>query len=1216
MFITKIKNLFLLNCLFFIVNSLDTTGKNNKFKIGVPSAFAVPSSQSHISYLFNNNNVFGSPTIRHEAYKALSGETVRLECPQPNPTWFYRRLNNNVEDLIVTRHGIINADYKYKIMCHVTLKHQVIIINSIDFDEEGLYTCLYTDSSESSALSNDEMQSPKQYRHVFNVTVYTLISSLSMSVEPIKLQKQSLLKEILSIKQNGQKQSTEQYELLDSALTVRENEEFFINCNVESSRPAADVTFIIGNSEFKQQPANNDKIVNNHLSSVYVLSDESSSVGVSSSLSIVSSLTNVVMNNDQTFKTVQTTRIKANQQDHGKVLLCKAENGFSSQKWENKKLLNVLFAPICQDPPNFTYYIGINQTLDVECRILNANPNHVTYEWDLANINHGINGHPVLPLANLNSLFGMSLNLKGNPKKLNQAENDQVVKENKDILDERLNRRFKWRPNSINDFGTVKCKATNEIGSTECSYELKLGGIPNPPTDCTRIIKNSSAIISCQVGFHQGDPDIYCYLLRKSENGVYKEHTRNRESCSFIVNDVDVKKLNEFWIYSSNKHGHNKDSGVYLTIGQVEKQAAKHLTSNKPFMAVVGFIGLSVFIFLACCFCFKIRKGFSDESDDSVVDSDAYHTRGSSQLSSNGFISGKKLQQNTNGISSKMIKGVKIGNQERDNGSDSKDSKYAKPIILGNGAFTYTEPYSYTCDDIKNDFYSESLTKRLENEEKKNNSNKKQSFTSLFKKSPLHQSQNPNYFEKGPLKKERHVYNFSSNNSNKFTSSLQRTNNYQANKLDNSRLKNSISFTKNNLTNSPSEDMITMSRSFSINSGSGATSEDHDNKCLKELEPLFLNNNKNELTNLSKSGLLTTAIHSFNKATLKKKKSSSITPSSASSLSSSLNSINEVRSNKMVTFGNKKNKTNNAARTSSGNSSRTSGSSVKLTHLQLLNTIKKNNQQPEHNSIRALNMTSTTNTTVTTTASSVSSSTSPTTSSANQDEDNNVNLEYTNDHQLTVRDQSFGQNIYSQPCINNNRQSCNLSTFSPRQQQTQHIETTFRTPRCFVNQDNNKYENSKCPLLPSVKPLAISLLESSGSFTNGFSITNDKISDSLEAKFLNKLCEEIEVSLNVDCECADDYSSNDFSGDYSFDHDMKLSPMPAVRYNNNNFSNGSNNTARSYLNGNLSKNVVNCKTKKILNKDSHDNGQKPNSATASTSSSSADNSKSHLGVLV
>lgn len=120
-----------------------------------------------------------------------------MECPQPNPTWFFRRVNNNnllnrlttdtskgSEDLIVTRHGIINADYKYKIMCHMTLKHKVIIVNNIDFDEEGLYTCLYTLPSETQSNSfypktNDLISSDNfnanlmQYRHVFNVTVYS-----------------------------------------------------------------------------------------------------------------------------------------------------------------------------------------------------------------------------------------------------------------------------------------------------------------------------------------------------------------------------------------------------------------------------------------------------------------------------------------------------------------------------------------------------------------------------------------------------------------------------------------------------------------------------------------------------------------------------------------------------------------------------------------------------------------------------------------------------------------------------------------------------------------------------------------------------------------------------------------------------------------------------------------------------------------------------------
>ena len=164
-----------------------------------------------------------------------------------------------------------------------------------------------------------------------------------MTLKPITMKPQSLLQEALSKKKPQQDTQNEQYELIESSLTVRENEEFFMNCNVESSRPAAEVKFTIGNLPDHGSNIVSDTIINNHLSSIYVLSGSAMSASsLISPRSVVSSFTNIIKNNDQTFKTVHTSRIKVNQEDHGKVIACKAENGFSSQKWENKKLLNVL----------------------------------------------------------------------------------------------------------------------------------------------------------------------------------------------------------------------------------------------------------------------------------------------------------------------------------------------------------------------------------------------------------------------------------------------------------------------------------------------------------------------------------------------------------------------------------------------------------------------------------------------------------------------------------------------------------------------------------------------------------------------------------------------------------------------------------------------------------------------------------------------------------
>ncbi len=114
-----------------------------------------------------------------------------------------------------------------------------------------------------------------------------------------------------------------------------------------------------------------------------------------------------------------------------------------------------------------------------------------------------------MPRSNDKNMFGTNSFRKANDDGKRKQEKQHVFDLKPEIgatpatptID--ANSRFKWRPTNMRDFGLVKCKATNEIGSTECTYELKLGGVPNPPTECTHVLKNTSAIISCQVGFHQ-----------------------------------------------------------------------------------------------------------------------------------------------------------------------------------------------------------------------------------------------------------------------------------------------------------------------------------------------------------------------------------------------------------------------------------------------------------------------------------------------------------------------------------------------------------------------------------------------------------------------------------------------------------------------------------------------------------------------------------------
>jgi hypothetical protein len=76
-------------------------------------------------------------------------------------------------------------------------------------------------------------------------------------------------------------------------------------------------------------------------------------------------------------------------------------------------------------------------------------------------------------------------------------QQDHVKPKFTELHNEGFASRFKWRPSGMSDFGDVVCKASNEIGTTDCVYEIRLGGVPNPPSDCTHVVKNTSAIISC-----------------------------------------------------------------------------------------------------------------------------------------------------------------------------------------------------------------------------------------------------------------------------------------------------------------------------------------------------------------------------------------------------------------------------------------------------------------------------------------------------------------------------------------------------------------------------------------------------------------------------------------------------------------------------------------------------------------------------------------------
>ncbi len=282
-----------------------------------------------------------------------------------------------------------------------------------------------------------------------------------------------------------------------------------------------------------------------------------------------------VPNPDLTMKTIAVAKLSVTRYDNQKSVICIAENTALSEKWESKKTLNVLYAPLCSPYQKKTHFTGINQTVELECRMTDANPQYLNFKWLFAN------NHVHKDVSQSNGFIS----------------------------------RVKFTPKGKADFGQIKCVASNGLSSGECQMQLALGGTPNPPHDCYHRENNKTIIIECLPGFDQGDPEVYFYLLKKKSNDVLVEYARKRDSCSFLISNLILEEhLNEFYIYSSNKYGNNREEATKIVIENKEflAKASKKLqiendekSKRQKLMAAaiaggVIFFGLFCFMLIRC----------------------------------------------------------------------------------------------------------------------------------------------------------------------------------------------------------------------------------------------------------------------------------------------------------------------------------------------------------------------------------------------------------------------------------------------------------------------------------------------------------------------------------------------------------------------------------------------------------------------------------------
>lgn len=125
-----------------------------------------------------------------------------------------------------------------------------------------------------------------------------------------------------------------------NTVSIKENDELVITCIVNSSKPAANLSIWILKRKNGKNQFHDDENLKSNNNEVDSPNDDYFDVNDSKQLDIIDSY--VVNNKDLTLKTVSTSKLIISRNDNHRLISCVAENTNLNEKWESKRVLNVL----------------------------------------------------------------------------------------------------------------------------------------------------------------------------------------------------------------------------------------------------------------------------------------------------------------------------------------------------------------------------------------------------------------------------------------------------------------------------------------------------------------------------------------------------------------------------------------------------------------------------------------------------------------------------------------------------------------------------------------------------------------------------------------------------------------------------------------------------------------------------------------------------------
>ncbi|XP_017481561.1 PREDICTED: uncharacterized protein LOC108370691, partial [Rhagoletis zephyria] len=231
--------------------------------------------------------------------------------------------------------------------------------------------------------------------------------------------------------------------------------------------------------------------------------------------------------------------------------------------------LDIRFAPICRPSQRFAYSSGRHEMVKIACEI-EANPLEATYIWKF------------------NASIGETIDI---PASLIAVDRGRSIAH--------------YTPMTENDYGTLLCWASNEIGdqSEPCVYTITPAGEPDPLVNCTLLNQTSTGFqIECIEGFDGGLQQDF--IMEVYVNGttrhpkIYKSKTPYFE----VRGLVPGIGYNVFLVAHNTKGRSNATILQVYTLKDPEKQTdlslayAPVIEDIRPFLGILVGIVASIFL--------------------------------------------------------------------------------------------------------------------------------------------------------------------------------------------------------------------------------------------------------------------------------------------------------------------------------------------------------------------------------------------------------------------------------------------------------------------------------------------------------------------------------------------------------------------------------------------------------------------------------------------